>query len=144
MGDVVTKRKRRDVPKARSLPGDDAVPVHAKVVPHPDREERLKSGIRDLSANFPTARQRASDAILKLIDVLSAGDHKLESRRAEALKIKLIRALAVLEAIHNRPESVSADELEHLKQAMALLHEVGQRQAQVRSADSAPKSGLLN
>ena len=144
MGDVLTKRKARDAPKAEPVPRGDAVPVHENVVAHPDREDRLKAGISDLSANFPTARQRASDAILKLIDMLSGGDHKLDRRRAEVLKIKLIRALAVLEAIHNRPESVSADELKYLKQAMTLLHEVEQREAQMRSANSAPVPELLN
>jgi len=144
MGDMLTKRKRRDVPKTEPAPKSDAVPVHENVVSHPDREDRLKAGISDLSANFPTARQRASDAILKLIEMLSGGDHKLDRRRAEALKVKLIRALAVLEAIHNRPESVSADELEYLKQAMTLLHEVEQREALMRSADRAPVPDLLN
>ena len=95
-----------------------------------------------MSAKFPNARQRASDAILKLIKMLSGVDHTLDHRRAEELKVKLIRALAVLEAIHNRPESVSKDELESLKQAMMLLHEVERRESQRRSADGTGMPGF--
>lgn len=144
MGDVSPKRKTQDAPETESVSKSDAMPDYEKVLPHPDREKRLKSGIRDLSANFPNARQRASDAILRLVEMLSGSDHKLDPRRAEELKVKLIRALAVLEAIHNRPESVTKDELESLKQAMLLLHEIEQRESQRRSADGTQMSGLWN
>lgn len=144
MGDVLPKRRVPDSPKAGSVPDNDAVPVRKNVLLHPNREARLKTGITDLSAKFPNARQRASDAILKLIKMLSGADHMLDHRRAEELKVKLIRALAVLEAIHNRPESVSKDELESLKQAMMLLHEVERRESQWRSTDGTRTSGLPN
>lgn len=144
MGDVSPKRKTQNAPETEPVSKGDEVPVHGKVLPHPDRERRLKSGIEDLSANFPNARQRASDAILRLIEMLSGNDHKLDHRRAEELKVKLIRALAVLEAIHNRPESVTKDELESLKQAMLLLHEIEQRESQRRSADGTRMPGSMN
>lgn len=144
MGDVTAKSKAQDAPETASISKGEEVPVHENVLPHPDREKRLKSGISELSENFPNARQRASDAILKLIEMLSGSDHALDHRRAEALKVKLIRALAILEAIHNRPESVTKEELESLKQAMLLLHEVEQRESQRRSADGTRMPGLLN
>lgn len=144
MGDVSPKRKTLDAPETVPASKGEEVPIHEKVLPHPNREKRLKAGISELSANFPNARQRASDAILKLIKTLSGSDHTLDHRRAEALKVKLIRALAVLEAIHNRPESVTKDELESLEQAMLLLHEIEQRESQRRSADGTRMPGLLS
>lgn len=144
MGNVFPKRKGPDSSRSGPVPQSGAAPVQGNVIPHPDREARLKTGITDLSANFPNARQRASDAILRLIKMLSGADHTLDHRRAEELKVTLIRALAVLEAIHNRPESVSKDELESLKQAMMLLHDVERRESQRRTGDGARTPGSPN
>lgn len=144
MGDVLPNGKMRVTSEVELDPNGDETSASGVVVPHPYREERLKSGIKDLSANFPNAKQRASDAILKLIDMLSGGEHKLDQSRAEALKVKLVQALAVLEAIHNRPETVSKEELESLKQAMILLHDMELQQTQRQPAGKARVSERLH
>lgn len=144
MRDVLPKGKMRVTPEVGMDPIGDETSAPGEVVPHPYREERLKSGIKDLSARFPNAKQRASDAILKLIDMLSDGEHKLDQRCAEGLKVKLVRALAVLEAVHNRPETVSKEELDSPKQAMLLLHDMELRQTQMQLAGKARMSKRLH
>lgn len=134
MGDVLPNRKSPDAAECDAVPKDEAPTAYANVLPHPDRTDRLESGIKDLSERFPAISRRAAYAILGLVERLSGGDHKLDHRRAEALKVNLIRALSVLEAIHQRPESVSKDELESLKQAMLQLYDVQHRESRTRHA----------
>ncbi len=141
MADVMPKRKPPVSSETVAPATRDEKPAFEKVLLHPNREERLKSAIEGLTATFPTARKRASEAILTLIDTLSGDEHTFEQSHADKLKVKLFRALVALEAIHDRPESVSKEELESLKQAMDLLQhpELTEPRTQAAGDQGVPK-----